>query len=117
MNSKTMKVDLVDGQLRLNGESPEPGNNDGDFSQLDQMLLGDDEGIINRKSAQTMAIIQEQSEKNDSGSDIEDSDRKVTETVPFNQDFTKSELWVLNQEPQNNETQGSNDEERALFLN
>lgn len=32
MHSKTMKVDLIDGQLRVIGESPEPNNNDPDFS-------------------------------------------------------------------------------------
>ena len=51
MHSKTMKVDLIDGQLRVNGESPEPHNSDPDFSQLDQMLLGDDDNLNGRKSA------------------------------------------------------------------
>jgi hypothetical protein len=116
MHSKTIKVDIIDGSMRLNGDSPDP-NNEGekDFSQLDQMLL-DDQSILNKQSARMMGIIEEQSEKNDSNSGSDsNSPRKITETQPFNNDFTKSELWVL-QGDQRHDTHGSMDEERAQLV-
>ena len=82
MHSKTIKIDIMDGSVRMNGESPDPINDEKDYSQLDQMLL-DDQSILNKRSARMMGIIEEQSEKNDSnsGSGSEsDSPRKITET-------------------------------------
>ena len=115
MHSKTIKIDIMDGSVRMNGESPEPHDGEKDFSQLDQMLL-DDQSILNKRSARMMGIIEEKSEKNDSnsdsGSDRSYSPQKITETQPFNNDFTKSELWVL-QGQERNDTHGSMDEERA----
>lgn len=41
MHSRTIKIDIMDGSVRMKGESPDPIEGEKDFSQLDQMLLDD----------------------------------------------------------------------------